>query len=419
MSVASSAHGDLHDDRLAPLAIEVLAVGRRSWGGGWTPALRVVAPGRIELLGNHLDYNGGRVLAAAIDRYILLLGEPGAAGGTIEVSYTDPESREHAHESLAVADLEGWQRSSPPDTPTDYLRGAVAALHAEGVRIRPAWRLAIGGNVPVGLGVSSSAALSVGLVMQLSTDPLDPRETILLAQAAENRAGVASGTMDQAASVAGGVIRYDAEAVAFEQLRPDLGDLAFLVVSSGVVHRLGESAYPIRVREMAELLAIARRELGNDAPEIVAGITAEQVDRLVAAGAIDDTLRGRARHIVSEVERVATGYDALNAGDWRRFGQLMSESGRSSASDYDVSHPQVEELVAEITGQPGVLGARMMGGGGGGSVLALVQRTEIDRLAAHLDANYFARYDMSAASDRLLVCGSSEGARSEVVGEQV
>lgn len=418
MTVASSTHGDLQADRLAALAIEVLAVGRRSWGSEWSASLRVVAPGRIELLGNHLDYNGGRVLAAAIDRYILLLGGDGATDGTVEVGFTDPERREHVFDSVTIAGLDGWQRSSPPETSTDYLRGAIAALHAEGIAIRPAWRLALGGNLPVGLGVSSSAALSVGLILQLATDPLDPRQTILLAQAAENRAGVASGTMDQAASVAGGVIRYDAASISFEKLRPELGDLAFLVISSGVVHRLGESAYPVRVRETAELLALARRELGEAAPGIVAGITTDQVAQLVSATAIDEVLQSRARHIVSEVDRVDQGYDALNDGDWRRFGRLMAEAGQSSATDYDVSHPRVEELVAEVSGQPGVLGARMMGGGGGGSVLALVERAQIDQLSARLDTGYFARYDMTHTDDRFLVCGPSDGARSESVGER-
>lgn len=413
MTVASAAEGDQLSDRQAALAIEVLAVGRRVWGASWTPQRRVVAPGRIELLGNHLDYNGGKVLAAAIDRCILLLGANGDTEGTVEVSFADPEDGTHAHETLDVAGLAGWERDSPPESPSDYVRGAIAALLSSGRSVQTAYHVAFGGNVPVGLGVSSSAALSVGLVTMLSVDPLAPRETILLAQAAENRAGVGSGTMDQAASVAGGVIRYDAAAVEFERLEPILGDLAFVVVSSGVVHRLGESAYPVRVREMGELLAIAREQYGDDAPAHAAELTEDQVSTLEEAGLITDVLARRARHVMTEVRRVDRGYDALVASDWASFGALMTASGRSSATDYDISHPQVEELVGLVRRASGVLGARMMGGGGGGSVLALIGRDDVEGLTANLDAGYYTRHGLTDLGDRVLVCTFSGGAQRE------
>ncbi len=393
------------------MAVEVLAVGRRVWGASWEPDRQVIAPGRIELLGNHLDYNGGKVLAAAIDRCILLLGGDGDTDGTVEISFADPENGTHAHGTLGVASLSDWQRDSPPESPSDYVRGAIAALLSKGRQVQPTCRIAFGGNVPVGLGVSSSAALSVGLVTMLSVDPLPPRETILLAQAAENRAGVGSGTMDQAASVAGGVIRYDAAAVEFERLEPELGDLAFVVISSGVVHRLGESAYPVRVREMRQLLEIAQRQFGANALAHVADLTEDQMTTLVEADEITDVLSCRARHVISEAGRVDEGYDALIVGDWQRFGELMTASGRSSATDYDISHPQVEELVAEVRRGSGVLGARMMGGGGGGSVLVLMRRDDVAGLTADLDAGYFTRHGLTAATDRILVCAFSGGAK--------
>ncbi len=416
MTIASSGDGDQHENRIAALSTEVLAVGRRSWGASWSPTRRAVAPGRIELLGNHLDYNGGKVLAAAIDRYILLLGESSVEATRIDVAYADPMSGSHFDDALDIASFDGWQRESPPESPTDYVRGAIAALVNAGMAIESS-RIAFGGNLPVGLGVSSSAALSVGLVLMLAGESLTPKETILLAQAAENRAGVGSGTMDQAASVAGGVIRYDAAAISFERLDPDLGDLAFVVISSGVVHRLGESAYPTRVREMAELQAIVRRELGAAAPDHVAGVTGAQVEGLTQSGQIDATLQMRAAHVVTEVERVDQGYDALNAGDWVRFGELMTASGRSSATAYDISHPQVEELVADVIRSDGILGARMMGGGGGGSVLALVRQSEVQALSVRLDVGYFARHELGGLPDRVLVCTFSDGARLESMRE--
>lgn len=387
-----------------------LELGSARWGAAWRPAIRADAPGRIELLGNHLDYNGGRVLAGAIDRRITLLGGPGAEDGAIEVAYRDPHSGEAVISDVLIDDLAGWRRDSPPESPADYLRGAVAALMAEGRDLRGGFRVAVAGDVPVGLGLSSSAALSVGLIGVLTPDRPDFQDLVLLAQAAENRAGVACGTMDQATSVSGGVIRYDAATISAARLEPTLGEYVFVVVSSGVVHRLGESAYPVRVREMAHLFAIAREVLGEDVPDNVAALTRDQILRLDTAGALTPSLAGRARHVVSEGERVAQGYDALLGRDWGRFGELMTASGRSSAVDYDVSHPQVEELVAEILTNPGVLGARMMGGGGGGSVLALVRSEATSTLSRALDGGYFTHHGLTSLPDRFLTCAFATGA---------
>ncbi|HEV2527792.1 MAG TPA: galactokinase family protein [Thermomicrobiales bacterium] len=385
-------------------------LGNSAWDHRWAPTRAFFAPGRIELLGNHLDYNGGKVLAGAIDRGIVAVADEAGESGRIQVAFIDPHGDDRSVDDLDVASLPDWSRDSPPDTPTDYVRGAVAAIMALGLEPRSGLRLAYSGDLPVGLGLSSSAALCVSTVAQLLPHPVDRRDWILLAQAAENRAGVSCGTMDQAASIAGGVIRYDAAAIGIEELTPDLGWRVFIVVSSGVVHRLGESAYPVRVREMARLHGIAREHLGEDAPASIADITSEQVERLAAAHALDDTLRSRVRHLISESARVEEGYDALARQDWVAFGKAMTASGRSSATDYDVSHPQVEELVALLNGQPGILGARMMGGGGGGSVLALAKRDAIDAIRATVDGRYFEPHGLSHLPDRLLVCQSGPGA---------
>jgi galactokinase len=395
-------------DRTAALMGRATATGRAEWGDGWMPARAVFAPGRLELLGNHLDYNGGRVLAGAIDRGIMVVSGS-VDGDAVEIALVEPDGDRRLTERLDPGGLRDWSRDSPPESPVDYVRGAIAAIHADGMEPRGGLRLALAGDVPVGLGVSSSAALCVAVVSQLLPGPVAPERWVLLAQAAENRAGVACGTMDQAASVAGGVIRFDAATLAMEPLAPDLGDHAFIVVSSGVTHRLGESAYPVRVREMRRLGELLHERLGDDAPASVADVTEEQIRAVEAAGPLDETLRGRVRHLVTESARVRDGYDGRQ--DWVAFGWLMSDSGRSSATDYDVSHPQVEELVAVLREQGGVLGARMMGGGGGGSVLALVRSDAVERVERAADDRYFIPHGMADLPDRFLVCRFGPGAR--------
>lgn len=397
-------------DEMAHLTERATTIGRTVWSNDWYPDRRAVAPGRIELLGNHIDYSGGQVLAAAIDRYAVLVGASEGTGDAVGFVYADPSGDGIQHHRFTIEELDDWRQNTAPDSPADYLRGVAASLLAAGLPLDGARQIALAGNIPMGMGVSSSAALVVGLTLTLTRADLSDHDRILIAQGGENRAGVMSGTMDQAASVAGGAILYDAGAVSFERLTPDLGDVTFAVISSGVEHRLGESKYSERVRETRDVLAIARRRFGDDALPGLAALTTDQLAELVADGALDPTQERRARHVVSEVGRVADGYRAIQHADWPTFGQLMHVSGRSSATDYDISHPQVEDLVAEVRKGDGVLGARMMGGGSGGSILALLERDAIRRLTSTLEAGYFRRHGLSPANDLLTIQEFAQGA---------
>ncbi|HEU0115096.1 MAG TPA: galactokinase family protein, partial [Thermomicrobiales bacterium] len=340
--------------------------GAAAFGSNWRPDRLAVAPGRIELLGNHIDYNGGPVLCAAIDRSVVVLAD--AAGVRDEIAAVPADAPEPGVARIQAA-AGDWRNPSPPPNTFDYVRGTIAAAAQTNRPIRGGTRLAIAGNVPIGFGLSSSAALCVGLALASLEGRAPFADLVLLAQDAEHRAGTPCGTMDQSASVAGGVIRYDGATLAIEQLRPDLGDLVFAVADSGVERSLGASSYPVRVRESQEALAFARRVLGRDIPHLAA-LSAADVDRLAAGSdPLPEPLLSRVRHVVAETERVREGAMALAAGDWPRFGRLMIASGRSSATLYEISHPRVEELVAEALAVDGVLGARMMGGGEGGTAL--------------------------------------------------
>jgi galactokinase len=384
---------------------------QHAFGPAWVPDGLAIAPGRIELLGNHVDYNGGPVLAAAIDRFIVVAvaKEPGREQTVRAVAADAPE------EAMAMLDagaLAGWRNASPPPQSLDYLRGLLSGLQAperSSLRPRLPASIAIAGDVPIGFGVSSSAALCVSLALALGDGFSGPEEIVLLAQEAEHRAGTPCGTMDQSASVSGGVIAFDGATLGVERLSPPLGDLVFALTDSGVERSLSTSSYPRRVAESQQALELARRQLGVAIPHLAA-ITQEQLVALDHDRALPESLLKRVRHVVEETARVAEGRAAMGAGDWTRFGQLMSASGRSSATLYEISHPRVEELVAEALSVEGTLGARMMGGGEGGAVLVLISRDAVPRLEETLRSGYYARYGMADRDGLIHICAFAPGA---------
>jgi galactokinase len=383
--------------------------GREAFGPAWKFNGFAIAPGRIELLGNHVDYNGGPVLAAAIDRFIVVaVASEASPGHAVRVVAADIPD-----EAIAVLDahaLGGWRNTSPPPRAVDYARGLLAGLKARPVLApRLPASIAIAGDVPIGFGVSSSAALCVGLALALAEGFSGPEEVVLLAQEAEHRAGTPCGTMDQSASVAGGVIAFDGATLAVERLSPHLGELVFAVADSGVERSLSTSSYPRRVAESREALQRARRLLGVDVPHLAA-ISREQMDDLDRVGALPDPLARRARHIVEETARVGEGRAAMKVGDWVRFGRLMTASGRSSATLYEISHRRVEELVAEALTIDGVLGARMMGGGEGGAALILASRGAVPLLEARLRSGYYNRHGLADRDGLIHICAFAPGA---------
>jgi galactokinase len=391
--------------------------GREAFGSSWTPDGVAIAPGRIELLGNHLDYNGGPVLAAAIDRFIVVAVDT-ESGPERTVRAIAADAPDEAVATLDARTLAGWRNASPPPQSLDYVRGLLAGLQApERASLRPRLpaSIAIAGDVPIGFGVSSSAALCVSLALALADGFSGPQEIVLLAQEAEHRAGTPCGTMDQSASVSGGVIAFDGATLGVERLSPSLGDLVFAVADSGVERSLSTSSYPLRVAESRQALELARKQLGVTVPHLAA-ITEEQLDALDLAGVLPEPLGKRVRHVVEETARVAEGRAAMHAGDWTRFGHLMTASGRSSASLYEISHPRVEQLVAEALTVEGVLGARMMGGGEGGSALVLVSRNAVPRLEETLQSGYYTRYAMADRDGLIHICAFAPGAAYIPIG---
>ncbi len=374
-----------HELDLIQTAQRALASAQQIWGTDWRPSRCAVAPGRIEILGNHVDYNGGPVLAAAIDRTTVILSDDSSELAVLFADFPDQPS------SAIDIEAESLAPSSPGSPlPSDFVLGTVARSRSKRRGLRSG-RTVVATSIPIGSGMSSSAALCVALTLVLNASPPSGAELVYDAQAAENWTGVPCGTMDQSASVFGEVIRFEGPEGS-TSIAPDLGDYCFVVVESRVERTLGTSSYPIRVRECADAVQMLEahwnRPIGN-----LAAVTLDDLKGL-DAGVLPAPLDARARHIVSEIGRVQAGEAALQRQDWETFGALMNASGASSAGDYAISHPQVEALVQVMRSVPGVVGARMMGGGEGGSTLALLRKDSLDALRAAVSSFFASEVEM-------------------------
>lgn len=391
-----------------------IELGQFVFGDAWRPSIEARANGRIEVIGNHVDYNGGPVVAAAVDRGISVLADR-TSTGRLRAAF--PDLMDEPPEDLSVGSLDDW-RATAAAGPADYLRGVLAAAMHTGHDVRESLDIVVHGDIPVAGGVSSSAALCVGLALTILQEPIEKPAMVRLAQQAEHRAGTPCGTMDQSASVFGGIILFGGSPDNVTTLPAELEGHRFVVLGSGIHRSLAVSKYTERVDECQRALKRLRSRLG-DRIAVLADVSAHELEASNAAGifADDPTLYRRARHVVTEVARVRAGLVAMELGDWPAFGDLMNTSGRSSATDYDISHPVVEELVSDANTFGGVLGARMMGGGEGGNVLALVEESAIVALESHLSDAFYRPRELDPER-MMFVCQIGDAASVAVVDRQ-
>jgi galactokinase len=391
-----------------PIATRLRQGGREYFGADWMPEVVARAPGRIEIIGNHIDYNGGPVLAAAIDREIHIGSAP-SARNSIRVAFAD-----HGNPGpfeVLTTELIDWRLAGGAPAPIDYVRGVIASLNARDLPVEIGRDLVVAGNLPAGLGISSSAALCVALTITLVSTRPEDGEIVLIAQEAEHRIGSPCGTMDQSASVAGGLIAYSGEDNSVATKSADLGDLVFVVINSGLERNLATSAYPTRVRESKAILKILREELYPQLDHL-AELESSELRAIEARleRADQPALASRARHVITETGRVQWAIAAVAQQDWSLVGDLMTASGESSSRDYEISHPAVDELVRLSLGVEGVLGARMMGGGEGGAALTLIHRDAVRELETALVRDYYDPRGLSELEPKVVPCTFAQGA---------
>ena len=326
---------------------------------GRPPEVARDAPGRVNLIGEHTDYNGGFVLPTAIPRKTRA-ETAGNGGRTVRAASADAGEGRVAEYDLGDERRRGaW---------IDYVQGLTQALGRRGAAIS-GFDLWIRSDVPPGSGLSSSAALEIAVLRALRALfalPLDDVELARLGQRAENDlVGAPVGIMDQMASSLaepGVALFLDTRTLAFERIPvPSAADL--VVVDSGVRHDHAAGDYRVRRAECEEAARLLGIPQLRDLPP----------GRRADVEKLPEPYRRRARHVVTENDRVLAAAEALRRGDLERLGGLFDASHDSQRDDFEVSVPAVDRIVDAARREPGVLGARLTGGGFGGSVLVLAR----------------------------------------------
>ncbi len=363
--------------------------------GGDAPWL-VRAPGRVNLIGEHTDYNGGFVLPIAIDREVWIALAP-QGDGHVEVHSLD-------YGDAAAFELSGLSHTG--DGWPEYVKGVAWALQQAG-HVPLGWQGVMCGNVPRGAGLSSSAAVELAVLRAfaaVSALPWDAKAMALLGQRVENGwIGVNSGIMDQLVVAAG--IRDHALLIDCRSLEIEPAPLppgtAVVVLDTSTRRGLVDSAYNERRGQCEE----AARYFGVPA--------LRDVDSAAFAGmatGLDPVVRRRARHVVSENERTLEASHAMRAGDVGRLGELMNASHESLRVDFEVTNAALDAIVDVAQAQPMCLGARMTGAGFGGCAVALVAAEGVDTFIEDVTVGYRAA---TGLVPRAYACRAADGASVE------
>ena len=412
------------------LSIESLQAHAASELNQWTGSAArwsAAAPGRVNVIGEHTDYNGGWVLPMAIDRYTVLVAAPGLQADCIRVrSLSLGEQSAVSLSRLSDLNDDKWMR---------YLQG-VLAEYAHHAVVCPPLDIVVASSVPVGGGLSSSAALELAmahLIEAVTEITWSPSERIRAAVSAErDGAGVPCGIMDQTIveqGEQGCVLLLDCAQDLISSIIPcDDPQIAWLVIHSGVSHDLADGAYAQR-RAECEMICEALQvgSLRDVTPEMITTLTpglpalspalspapspAPSPAASPAAPPIqsstpspipsslqepfDEVLLRRARHVVTENQRVLAAMEALKTANWSTLGELLFESHHSLRDDYQVSCEELDVLVELAQAQDDVFGARMTGGGFGGCVVALVNREALSSVATSICQGYAQQVGLS------------------------
>ena len=363
------------------------------------------APGRVNLIGEHTDYNDGFVMPAALDVYTYVAVSP----------RPDRRLRVYSDNLGEMCDLDlDSIRPGRSGHWSDYVRGVAGVLGSSGYRLRGA-DLAIISEVPLGAGLSSSAALEVSTALALLSNSqisVDLTTVAKMCQKAEHLyAGMRCGIMDQFISChgrAGHALMLDCRSLDFQFLSIP-PHLRLMVCNTMVRHEHASSGYNTRRQECED----GFRVLAEVLPGIRAlrDVTVDDLEN--HSNCLSDVIYKRVRHVVTENDRVKNAATALEMGDIAEFGRLMADSHRSLRDDYEVSTLELDLMVELADGQEGMYGARMTGGGFGGCTINLVEAAHAPEVQQKLEQDYEARTGLRPT---ILICESSDGA--ETVSEK-
>ncbi|MGE5579587.1 MAG: galactokinase [Bacillota bacterium] len=373
------------DPKAARLTEEFL----KTYGGEARDVGLFFAPGRVNLIGEHTDYNGGYVLPAAI-----------SLGIRAAVRYTGGRTVRFRSADLpggASVDLDGDIRPDKRDDWATYPKGVVAHLMRQGYPV-PGCEVLFSGDLPIGAGLASSAALEVLtgylLLYPSQGDSVDRVALAGTCRAVENEfVGVGCGIMDQFIAAVGkkdSAVLLNCSTLEHTYVPAKLSGFRLVIMDTGKRRRLDESKFNRRRAECQSALAEIRKH--RDIPDLCAA-TLQEVSEFIA----DETLKKRARHVVSENLRTLEAARVLAAGDSGGFGRLLTESHNSLRKDYEVSGLELDTIVEEALAVGGCLGARMTGAGFGGCAIALVRSWELIEFEERVKAGYRRRTRLDAS----------------------
>jgi galactokinase len=346
---------------------------------GHAPRWIVAAPGRVNLIGEHTDYNDGFVLPMAIDRYTVFAADRNSEREVTLHSNTTGETARFSVRTRVTRGEPAW---------SNYVRGVLAGFQERGEKV-PGFEAVIDSTVPFGGGVSSSAALEVAaatLLEAMTGHTLDPIQKALLCQRAEHEfAGVPCGIMDQFTAVLAQenhALLLDCRSRKATPVRMADPAVTVLVINTNVRHKLVDGAYANR-RSQCEAAA---RVLGVPA---LRDATTKGLNAVRAR--LEPVVFRRARHVITENERTLEAAKAIQEGDWRRVGKLMYDSHASLRDDYEVSCPELDavvEIAQAIGSKEGMIGCRMTGAGFGGCAVSLVKTDAVLPITRKLGEAY-------------------------------
>jgi galactokinase len=346
---------------------------------GHAPRWKAGAPGRVNLIGEHTDYNEGFVLPMAIDRYTVLAGDRNAKREVTLHSVTTGETASFSIRTEVKPGPPGW---------SNYVRGVLAGFQRRGAKLA-GFDAVIDSTVPFGGGVSSSAALEVAtatLLEAITGVKLDPMEKALLCQHAEHEfAGVPCGIMDQFTAVFGRkdqALLLDCRSRTSTPVPMADPAISVLIINSNVRHKLVDGVYASRREQCQAAAQILKKAALRDAT---------LKDLTAARAALDPVIFRRARHVITENARTLEAARCLQAGEWSRAGELMYASHASLREDYEVSCAELDAIVqiARSLGESGgVFGCRMTGAGFGGCAVGLVRTSALKLISSKMQEAY-------------------------------
>lgn len=368
------------------------------------PEFIVRAPGRVNLIGEHTDYNEGFVFPTAIDREMIIAATPNGSDEIVAYSLDYAETDKFHLGEIGKSESHPW---------ADYLRGVLSTLQKRNFVLR-GFNAVLAGNVPQGAGLSSSAAYEVAVVTlcnEIDKLSIGGKDVALIAQQAENEfVGMQCGIMDQFISALGqpdAALMIDCRSLDYRAVPLKLSQhgCSIVITNSGVRRGLVDSEYNARRAECSEGVKLLSELTGRKLNSL-RDIEVDEFEK--HAGKLPQKVVQRCRHVISENKRVLDAVAALESSQLDRFGKLMNESHASLRDDFQVSCAEVDELVELSQRHPGVLGARMTGAGFGGCTVAIMSNDAVEPFRNSVIPEYEKRTGRKA---EIYVCASTAGAQ--------